>query len=317
MVCVNSLLAQGIEDDAFEIILVDDGSTDGSETLCMELSKKYSQITVLSQKNKGLSEARNSGIRAARGEYLCFVDADDSLIPGGIASLSSFCDGIHDVIRYWCSLVYPGAKEDIDLGDGRVLFSGKGIAYLRQFGLETFCWNYLYKRSFIEENNLYFTPGIIGEDFPYMFDVMMANPRVISVAKRLYQYNIIPGSQSNTRTPQHSRRRVTDLMGSLSKIVAELEPYRGSDPLLYEVCRRSLDYKTTALFSRILSSRYTTQEYREILSSCKTAGLLPLKNNPRLFVSILTRFPVLYPAASALYSRVFLPYIYPRINRYG
>ena len=73
--CVDSLLMQDCEDN--EIILVDDGSTDDSGTICDELAAAYENIRVIHQQNGGLSAARNAGLKAAEGEYICFVDSDD------------------------------------------------------------------------------------------------------------------------------------------------------------------------------------------------------------------------------------------------
>ena len=150
-----------------------------------------------------------------------------------------------------------------------------------------------------------------------MFDVMMANPHIISVAKRLYLYHIHPNSLSTTWSPEQSRRWVKDLTDSLSRIAGELEQMRNSDPLLYKSCRWSLDGKMTALFSRILSANYSTKEYRTVLNSCRTKALLPLQIQSNTPVSLLARFPFLYPIASSLFRRVFLPYVYPRLNRNG
>lgn len=315
--CIDSLLAQGLDEHSFEIILVNDGSTDRSGILCQDLSRQHRCIKTVSQPNKGISEARNSGVRVARGEYLCFVDSDDCMVPHGIASLLSFCDGKNDLIRFWCDIVYPEARFSADKGDGSISFLGSGQAYLRRFGLETFCWNYLYRRAFLEQSRLYFTPGIIGEDFAFMFNVMMANPRIVSVARRLYQYYINPNSISTTRTPEHSRRWVNDLLGTMTTIAAVLESFRDSDPTLYQACHRSLNDKMNFLFSRCLTAEYKTDEFRSVLHSCKNAGLLPLTSKSSAVVSLLSRFPFLYPFASALYRRVFLPNIYPKIDRFG
>ena len=136
--------------------MVNDGSSDGSGESCKDLSERLGNVMLISQKNLGPSEARNSGIRAARGDYLCFVDSDDCLVPGGIGSLLPYCDGNNDLIRYWSKMIYPGNKDDINMGNGHVAFNGSGLEFLRQYGLETFCWNYLYKRSFLESNHLFF-----------------------------------------------------------------------------------------------------------------------------------------------------------------
>jgi len=315
--CVYSVISQGLKEREFEVILVNDGSNDGSEAICLDMAAKHDFIRVISQDNKGVSEARNNGIRASRGKYLCFVDSDDSLIPGGISPLTAYCDGKNDLVRFWCKLVYPGGTSLGKQGDGTVYYSGSGHDFLCRYGLENFCWNYLYKKEFVEKNNLFFTPGIVGEDFPFMFDVMMANPQIVSVARRIYLYNIHSGSRSNTRSSAHSRRRVNDLQTYMIRIARTLDPFRDSDPILYQSCRSGLDKKTRSLISRSLSAKYSIKEFRSFISSCFAAGLLPLQSKPDLLVRILSHFPFLYPLASISFVHIFLPYIYPHINRYG
>lgn len=77
--CVDSVIAQNFND--FEIILVDDGSTDDSGVLCDDFASKYDFISVIHQENKGLGGARNTGIEAAKGEYILFLDSDDFIAP--------------------------------------------------------------------------------------------------------------------------------------------------------------------------------------------------------------------------------------------
>ncbi|MBQ9642745.1 MAG: glycosyltransferase, partial [Lachnospiraceae bacterium] len=83
--CVDSILAS--EDVQTEIILIDDGSTDGSGKLCDRLASEHDNIRVIHQENRGVSCARNEGLRAASGDYITFVDADDAIDPGMLAFL--------------------------------------------------------------------------------------------------------------------------------------------------------------------------------------------------------------------------------------
>ena len=323
--CVNSLFKQGLEDFSYEIILVNDGSTDGSEALCRKLADKHPSVRVISQNNKGLSEARNYGILEARGDYLCFVDADDELAPDSIVKLLGYCDGRFDLIRFECELRRPMSQRRTSRGSWKVSFQGDGSDYLRQYGLETFCVRFLYKRSFLAERKLFFTPDILGEDFSFMYDVMSAEPRIISLDRIIYIHNSNPNSISTTRAEGHSRRWVTDLMSTMDNIMAYISEKEQTDRLLYDRCRQSLDDKMIALISRMLTSGYSIDEFREKIVECREKKLLPFYSKPvnlkernhRLVVYLLAKHPALHPVARLFFIHFFLPYIYPRIEING
>ena len=89
--CIDSLMK--CESDAYEIILVDDGSPDGSPALCDEYEKRFDCIRVIHKQNGGAASARNEGARNARGSYLCFIDSDDYTDEGFIDSMIGYCTG--------------------------------------------------------------------------------------------------------------------------------------------------------------------------------------------------------------------------------
>ena len=86
--CLDSILQQGLAADEYEVVVIDDGSTDGGGDLVeRDYCQRHPQIRLVRQSNGGAAAARNRGISEARGEYIEFVDADDRLLPGGIATL--------------------------------------------------------------------------------------------------------------------------------------------------------------------------------------------------------------------------------------
>ncbi len=110
--CLQSLLRQGLAEDEFEIILVNDGSTDGSLQICEKYSKIHDNIRIISQANGGIGAARNTGMSLARGEYVCFVDSDDDLSENGLSEMITYCDSEVDAIRFWCRIVHPHTKDE-------------------------------------------------------------------------------------------------------------------------------------------------------------------------------------------------------------
>ncbi len=109
--CISSLRRQTVRFDNLEIILVNDGCQDNSEAICEKLSKKYSSIIYISQENKGVSAARNQGIKKATGKYIFFLDADDILERHTIQNVSNFFDSVYDetdLVTYPIETIYKG-----------------------------------------------------------------------------------------------------------------------------------------------------------------------------------------------------------------
>ena len=87
--CLDSILAATQDSDAVQIILIDDGSTDGSGAICDQYAQKYSAVQVFHQANGGVSAARNAGLRLAQGEYIAWIDPDDYVSPDWFSSIRS------------------------------------------------------------------------------------------------------------------------------------------------------------------------------------------------------------------------------------
>ena len=105
--CVNSVLAQSFE--AFELILVDDGSRDGSGVLCDRYASEYERIHAIHQANGGVTSARRRGVSEAKGEWIMFVDADDKLASDGVSNLVDYAQGDSslDIVEGGYKWFYP------------------------------------------------------------------------------------------------------------------------------------------------------------------------------------------------------------------
>ena len=110
--CIESILNQTFKD--FEVILVDDGSTDNSLNICRKYEKKDTRITVVHKKNGGLSDARNAGIDKACGEYLCFIDGDDFIVNDTLENMYNLILKNNTQISI-CNMVRYYGDEDTDI----------------------------------------------------------------------------------------------------------------------------------------------------------------------------------------------------------
>ena len=201
---IQQLLNQQFQN--FEIILSDDGSTDGSANLCDEVSTLDSRIKVIHGKNAGAGEARNRAIKIAQGEYICFFDIDDCVSPMWLSTiyvhLSKYAP---DVLEHGYREINPFYKSSVDFSfkDKRYLSNAEiKNDYVDEFlGLRFnngFVWNKMFKRAFIEENNLAFENQRIQQDEVFNLLTLPKIKSMITISDCLYYYYIY--SSGNTRS---------------------------------------------------------------------------------------------------------------------
>lgn len=187
--CVRSICAQTYRN--LQILLVDDGSTDGCLQLCDRLAQEDDRIEVIHKPNGGLSDARNAGIRAASGSLITFVDGDDWIEPQMYETLLSAMKQYEAplaVCRY--KQVYRNRTEDLSTGK---LLVFEGMEALECFLLEedavaiqNAAWNKLYTRELMGE--LVFPDGKYYEDIVYTTRLLARAPRTVYVDRGLYDY---------------------------------------------------------------------------------------------------------------------------------
>lgn len=180
--CVQSVLEQTYSD--FEILLVDDGSTDNSPAICDELSEKDERIKVIHKQNGGVSFARNEGIRQAKGDYILFLDADDYISK----DLLEFCDNYAknnseiNVFNYSSYDVCDNNQKILANIYEKGVYTFKSekekldflVKLMNKNYLITVCWRSCYKKEFILKNNLFFDEyHAYSEDVLYNLKVFM------------------------------------------------------------------------------------------------------------------------------------------------
>jgi glycosyltransferase involved in cell wall biosynthesis len=109
--CIDSLVGQSIGFSKIEVIIVNDGSTDSSESICKEYSEKYENIKLFSKENGGLSSTRNYALNLARGKYIFYLDSDDKLAPETIEAVTEFFDSVYnevDLVTYRITQYFHG-----------------------------------------------------------------------------------------------------------------------------------------------------------------------------------------------------------------
>ena len=168
--CVDSILNQSFSD--LELILVDDGSPDNCGAICDEYAGKDSRVRVIHQENQGLSCARNRGIDAARGRFLCFVDSDDLVAPDYCRMLYELLTG-SDADFSVCGVCrFPDGEvpAPVDAEDPGKITGREFLRMQLQQQSEFGVWNKLYRRELFEK--IRFQPGKLNEDVIFSADLM-------------------------------------------------------------------------------------------------------------------------------------------------
>lgn len=208
--CASSLLAQTYED--FELILVDDGSTDGSGDICEALARASAadKVSVVHQPNSGVSAARNRGIDAARGTYLSFVDADDWVEPTFLQTFAEEVERLNgDVdmvlqgyINHEGEHIQEPKAEYRSAGD-----MGAVLHRLEEKRLMSYVWNKVVRRTVVQENDVRFHTDVpIGEDFLFCMEAV-SHCHSLSVLPELgYHYFYPPGDHKDYPFEAWNRR---------------------------------------------------------------------------------------------------------------
>lgn len=186
--CINSILRQTYKN--IEIILVDDGSTDGSGELCEIISKNLENIIVIHKSNGGLSSARNEGISYASGEFLCFIDSDDVISEDYVSYLYSLYEKYNcDVAMGEFETFFDNITFNNPYGNNVRVFTGRQA--LREllstnYVSATIACNKLYKKEVFAE--LRFPEGLINEDEAVAYLILSNATKVVFSNAIIYGY---------------------------------------------------------------------------------------------------------------------------------
>ena len=171
--CIESIYRQGLDENKFELIIVNDGTKDHSMETIADIIQQHHNIIVINQENQGQSVARNNGLAQAKGEYVLMIDSDDLLIDNSVKILLEKAIATKAEIVTADFLQMNNDKIDNYLA-GSVLNEKEGFSIEELTGedflKEEYCrdvWRNLYKNDFLQSNNISFIPGITAQDVPF------------------------------------------------------------------------------------------------------------------------------------------------------
>ena len=276
--CIDSVYVQDLSEKDFELILIDDGSTDNSLQICKTCQKEHSNILIIRKENGGQATARNLGIRKAFGKYIMFVDSDDRLLPYTIHHLLEKAEKTRSEITISSMIVYNSTgqtKQHNDFPHYNKTVNGEE-AILSGLNFGSSCAR-LYKRDFLLHNRIEFMSGIKHEDVLFSIKCTIPVYRLTSIDICTYEYRWVEGSTDrNTDFSQRVKSIFSDL------IIANEEKKISLNKNISNELRIFLNHHYNSLItSNIIHLLMNYREYHSILSTyikvAKKTQMLPIK----------------------------------------
>lgn len=269
--CVESILHQTHQN--LEIILVDDGSTDNSATVCDRFAQIDDRIKVIHKENEGLGYTRNCGLKYATGDYVSFLDSDDTLEE----NTYEYC--IREMEKYQADACYFGRKTFTESGEytvnlnipEKLVYQGNEVS--KEFSKHYIGWFQneqtapyikessccaLYCRDIIERNHLQFPSEreCLSEDAFFNMDICRNAHTIIIIPKDFYNYRYNP----NSLTTKYDEERFKRIVGYYHKLLEYIEKF----PEVSDA-RERIDYKFFALVRGIMKREIEHSSWLEVL----------------------------------------------------
>lgn len=264
--CIRSLYDQDIPQEEYEVICVDDCSPDGSREIVERLQKEYKTLRLICHdRNKKLGGARNTGLKEANGEYIWFVDSDDTISPNVLKTIliSAEKSGL-DILQFdyhransFCQILEP--DREIQVGENYLFENNSQKWYDKLSG----AWQQLFRREFLCENELQFVEDVMFEDTDYLLHAFLVAQKVQHISIYAYNYRVNESSVTkSSMTPIKIAWRVNLLVRCGQLIEIAIMP--NAHQLLGQMISHSLSSLRNCLKHLTLIQK---QEYLRNLSA--------------------------------------------------
>lgn len=292
--CIESCENQNLNKDLYEIIVVNDGSTDSSIDIAKEYAEKYNNIIIINQENKGLSGARNSGIKKAIGEYIWFIDGDDFI------DMNCLRDIIEYITNNDLDILYIRYKKTKNNHSNSISdkfipnFNNRIIDGVKFFenaeGDFVMVWRYIFRKELFLINNLSFYEGIIHEDVEFTHRILYYSKKIGKCNNPIYNYYIRDNSIMRSINKEKE-------FFSIKKIILSIQEFRDeiNNSQYKNILNRYLQQiVANYLYFKISNKDFETNDIKEIsnILKLKLYKNISLKKYCQFFA--LSKFPLLY-----------------------
>ena len=275
--CIDSLLAQNYVD--LEILLIDNGSGDQSGQICEDYATQFSNITAYHIPNKSVGSARNFGLAKAKGEFICFVDADDYLLGNLFSDVESQLDSQLDLLVFSYYNSIEKNLSEIDRSAKILPTEGKKdksdfIALFQELWLTDMMytvWNKIYRKEFLEEHQIVFESYELGEDVRFNLNVYQHVNAVLLVKSCYYVY--ISG-RIDSAMGQYNPNRMNYQLEELGKVDQLMISWNSHDEQFIDQIKARILMSNIQNISKQKMSLSKKRHYVEVL--CRNQEMIAL-----------------------------------------
>lgn len=270
---ITSVYNQGLLEDAFELILIDDGSPDESAEIAKKITSGRSNVQLISQENKGLGGARNTGINNAKGKYILFLDADDYYFSDMLCKLKE--EIIHlnlDIVEFGAKGIQPDGE--LSYKKSLITKTMDGVEYYNTTRYMDSACNKLYKKSFLINHDLKFIERIYIEDYEF-------NTRAFFYAKKVKGVPLVvsgffQSSNSITRTADFNK--IEKMKSDIIHVIEIINYFYKSKketlkPKEVVYFKQRLSYLTTTLFYQLWKNNYSYESFVSLKETMRLKDL--------------------------------------------
>lgn len=273
--CILSIVSQSIDSESYELIVINDGSTDKSESIINELRQGYPFIKLINTKNQGVSSARNRGLDIASGDYIFFIDGDDWI---SVNSLSKLLDTINthpeDIILFKTSEVYPKGKTKaitFHLPEKeKTLFVED---YICNYTILSAPWQGLFKRSLFINHNIRMPEGLFAEDDDLAIRIFAAAQTLFYVPIQVYNYHHLTNSITNRSDQIHNEKLIRDRVFIFRTLVKYTQSFSGRRKIGLE---RKLDFLALDIIRLLIRKSQSTEMINSTIDQLSDLKYFPL-----------------------------------------
>lgn len=267
--CLESAVNQTLKQ--IEIIIVNDGSTDSSVDIIKDFIAVDNRIVFINQQNLGLSCARNAGIKIAKGEFIGFLDSDDSLDSTFAQKMYAYAkETSSDIVMcdYFKVIQKPPYNIVIHKNIKNTIYSSSEALHkiILDLSIQNYAWDKIYKRNLFIDNNVFYPEGMYYEDMPTTFRLFYYANQVAYIEQPLYYY--LQRKNSITRT--FSDKHIDDIIKALylmKEFMLDNSIYLKYQKEYKFFCYKNLVIFTQAILINYKPDKYTIKEAIKYLSS--------------------------------------------------